>query len=386
MIKLKSRTINSIPMICSGILVVMLGACVSVQRQTQQTAERVVVNTAPPVSITQTAYSPTDVVMVETVMAIEGAEPEIRIDLPAIDTTNIVDLKVVAKTFQNNPYKVVWVNDGNSFAIVNHIQVVRYNAQNLAIEAVYAVQEPAFILDFSPDGMTIAITEDQNSIELWDIDTFQKTLEVNPGPFSEAVFLPDGNSLAVSSLEEIAIQIIEIGSGNTIKKLVGFDTAAPVYRVKFDPAGDVMMWIARSGVQLMTYASLEMGPEYYHEDFINDLALHPSGEVLAVATAGTVDGDYSPIIQLWNVEDESSGGEIVLDDIPSSIVYSKSGDLIIFSAGSMIKAYQTSTLTETISLDEHTDAINWLALSPDGSKLVTTADDSQIYLWQVVAE
>jgi WD40 repeat protein len=386
MIKLKSRAINSIPTICSGILVVMLSSCVGVQRQTQQTAERVIVNTAPPVSVTQTAYSPTNTVVVETVMAIEDAEPEFHINSPAIDKTNIVDLEVVAKTFQNNPYKIVWVNDGNSFAIVNHIQVVRYNAQNLTIEAVYTVQEPAYILDISPDGMTIAVTEDQNSIELWDIETFQKTLEVNPGPFSEAVFLPDGNSLAVSSLEEIAVQIIDVESGNTIQTMVGFDTAAPVYRVKFDPAGEVMVWIARSGVQLMTYASMEMGSEYYHEDFINDLALHPSGEELAVATAGTVDGNYSPIIQLWNVEDESSGGEIILEGIPSSIVYTKSGDLIIFSTGSMIKAYQTSTLAETISLSEHTGAINWLALSPDGSKLVTTADDSQIYLWQVVAE
>ena len=387
MIILNSRVIKSIPMIFSGALVVMLSACIGFQRQSQQAAERVIANTAPPVSFTQTVNSPTDDVVVETVgTVIEGTADNRIDDIPVIDDHNIVDLDVVAITSQNNPYKVVWAVDGKSFGVVNHIQVVKYNAHSLAIEAVYAAQEPAFILDFSPDGKTIAITEDQSSIQLWDIETILKSIEVSPGPFSDAIFLPDGNSLAVSSLEEIAVQIIDVGSGNITKTFTGFETAAPVYRVKFDPTGAVMMWIARSGVQLMAYPSMEMGSEFYHEDFINDLALHPSGEVLAVATAGTVEGDYAPIIQFWNVEDQSSEGEIILERIPSSITYSKSGDLIISSMGPLIKAWQVPTLSEIITFDEHSDAINWLAFSPDGNKLVTTADDNQIILWQVIAE
>ena len=382
---LKLKTKNLIRLLILVFLIGTLSACGGFQNQNQQAAGRVNASTAPVVKKTQ-ALSATPTIDRSPATLIEEDIQEAGIEYPQIDSANIMALDVIAGTVHNNPSRVVWALDGQSFGVVNNSQVVRYNARDLAIEAVYAVQEPAYLLDYSPDGHTIAITEDQTSIQFWDIEIIQQISETMPGPFSDAIFLPDGVALAVASLEEIAVQIIEIESGMTTRTITGFDTAAPVYRVKFSQVGDVMMWIARSGVQLMAYPAMEMGPEFYHEDFINDAALHPSGESLAVTTAGTVDGEYAPIIQFWNVGDGSSGGEIVLESVPSSIAFSKDGDLIMGPVGSSIRIWETSALSEVTAFDQHTGIINGFALSPDGRQLVTTADDNKIFLWQVVAE
>jgi WD40 repeat protein len=385
MIKSRSRIAKTALLLIFWVLIAVLSGCADFQNQTQQAAGRVIANTAPPVQNTPT-NPPSEAVEVEPAPMVGDDAPEVLIGPPVIDRDTIAEVGIVGRAAHNDPQRVVWALDGQSFGIVNNRQAVKYSTPSLAIDAVYAAQEPAYILDYSPDGKTVAITEDQSSIQLWDIETIQQVSEITPGPFSEAIFLPDGNSLAVSLLEEIAVQIIEVDTGITTGMLSGFDTAAPVYRVKFISTGDVMIWIARSGVQLMAYPSMEMGPEFYHEDFINDAALQPSGELLAVATAGTVGVDYTPFLQLWNVEDGSSGGEIPLGRIPNSIEFSVDGDLILSPLGSLVVVWQTATLTEVNNLDGHSGEINGLALSPDGRQLVTTADDNQIILWQVAAE
>ena len=180
---LKLKTKNLIRLLILVFLIGTLSACGGFQNQNQQAAGRVNASTAPVVKKTQ-ALSATPTIDRSPATLIEEDIQEAGIEYPQIDSANIMALDVIAGTVHNNPSRVVWALDGQSFGVVNNSQVVRYNARDLAIEAVYAVQEPAYLLDYSPDGHTIAITEDQTSIQFWDINIGSRLSEVPPVPYS----------------------------------------------------------------------------------------------------------------------------------------------------------------------------------------------------------
>ena len=92
----------------------------------------------------------------------------------------------------------------------------------------------------------------------------------------------------------------------------------------------------------MSVASGNLGPTLNHEDFVNGGAWSPDSSLLAVATAATLDGNFQPVVIIWNA---------------------KSGDKV-------------TTLPQngpTLSLQ----------FSPDGQQLATLTSDGTLQVWAV---
>jgi tricorn protease-like protein len=301
-----------------------------------------------------------------------------------IGLNNSVNLQEIAKVFQSEPYRVVWAVDGLSFGVISRSQIVLFNSQTLKTTAAFSIQEPVQLLDFSSDGLTAAVTSDQATIELWDIPQNKIIKTIKPtSMFTTALFSPDGRTLLVNSMDEFAAILFEVNSGELIRKYTGFETAAPIYSVSFSDNGQMIIWLARAEVQLTDIATGKISQPFSHEDFINSVAVSPNNQLLLTSVSKTIDGNLTPTIQLWNISTGADQGYILTKNIAYDLAFSNDGTILAFADGKSLILYDVVQKKQIISLEGHSDSINSLSLSPDGTILTTTSFDNSIRLWKI---
>lgn len=300
-----------------------------------------------------------------------------------ITLDNVNRLHESGRAFQSSPRRLIWSLDSKSFGVFSDRQVIIFDSQTLTTKAVFAVDEPNMLLDFSPDGKTIAITPDQMSVQIFDINNNQllHTIEI-PEMVYNAKFSPDGRTLAVALYDEIAANLYNIDSGEFLKKLSGFETAAPVYNIFFTPDGRSLIWLARAGVQLMDIGTGELGPAFEHEDFVQGMAVSPDGHILATAASGTVNDAITPFITLWDVSTGAVLGQLTTTVVNSSLSFSPDNHMLAAADASKLIIWDINTRQEVISISGHTENIFSVTFSPDGSTIATASGDNSIRLWR----
>jgi WD40 repeat protein len=92
----------------------------------------------------------------------------------------------------------------------------------------------------------------------------------------------------------------------------------------------------------MEVKSGDLGPMLSHEDFVSAVAWSPDGSLLASAAGGTVNGEFAPLVYLW---DSVSGQQVT-------------------------------------TLIQKAPAMS-LAFSPDGRELAILDSTGSLYLWVV---
>ena len=73
-------------------------------------------------------------------------------------------------------------------------------------------------------------------------------------------FSPDGQSLLTTSMDEIKVTLWDVADQGETGTLDGFETAAPVYSVKFGEDGKHVIWIARGNCAAEQYCRWRPGP------------------------------------------------------------------------------------------------------------------------------
>lgn len=325
----------------------------------------------------------------ETPEAVPTAEAQV------ITPENAHLLREVAQVEIENPYRLAWSQDGTKIAM-SWLQIDPQGKEptksglsvldstTLETLSTVVVQEPITVLDFSPTTGLMATTSDQKNLDLREITTGQLVRTISPeNGFSDAVFSTDGSQIALSSWLEIAYTLWDSSTGSQIKELSGFSTAAPVYHASFSKDDRYLIWVARGSVQVMDIASGTMGAFLTHEDFIGDAALAPNGHLLAVTTAGTIDGESRPIIQLWDQTSGQALGTLVEGtSITQSLAFNKDGKLLAASVFNELALWDVDAKTRLLSLPGHTDMVTSIAFSPDGRTLVSSSADGTVRLWQ----
>ena len=332
----------------------------------------------------------------ETQPAAHGELPEPPAGEPQlIGPETAILLREVDRIEIENPYRLIWSKDGTRIALA-WLKIDPQNekppqsglslldANTLETLSTVVVQEPITVLDFSPGTGLMATTSDQINLELREIQTGQIVRTISPeNGFSNAVFSTDGSMVAISSWDEIAVTLWETATGEQIKKLTGFQTAAPVYDVKFSSDDRFLIWVARGSAQVMTISSGGMGAFLGHEDFIGDAELSPDGHFLAVTTAGTVNDEYTPIVKIWDATSGLDMGTLVEGtSVSQSLAFSPDGSLLIVTQFNELSVWDFEKQTKVHSLSGHLDMVSSTAFSPDGRSLVSASADGTVRLWQ----
>ncbi|MEU4533973.1 caspase family protein [Streptosporangium sp. NPDC023825] len=199
----------------------------------------------------------------------------------------------------------------------------------------------AWAVAHSPDGKTLAVSETDGTIRLWDVATHHPIgapLTGHQEVVPSVAFSPDGRTLASAGLD-----------------------------------GTVRLW------DVATHRSIGV-PLTGHSAFVWTVAFSPDGNTLA--SAGT-----DKTIRLWDISAHRQLGAPLTGHQGAvyAIAYSPDGRTLA-SAGDdkTLRLWDVATHRPSATpLTGHTDAIGGVAFSPDGRTLATTAADKAVRLWDV---
>lgn len=302
-----------------------------------------------------------------------------------ISPQNVASLKPVGQFDLVYPRRLKWSADGRLIGAITQDGLALRDARTLSAVSTVVLDPGIILFDYSPDTQLMAATTNQETLDLRRISDGQIERTIDPGEqFLSAIFAPDGRSVALASAMRIEISLWDVASGEKIAALSGFETAAPVYGASFSGDGRFLIWLARAGVQVMEIASAQFGAPLHHEDFVGGLALSPDASLLAAATAGALEGQFAPFIQLWQPESgeplhKLTGGS----SVAMNVVFSPDGRLLANESGAVIDFWDLSSYERVTELAHHTDMVSSLAFSPDGRTLAVASNDGSVTLWQV---
>ncbi len=206
-----------------------------------------------------------------------------------------------------------------------------------------------------------------------------------PGKVNGLSFSPDGKRLAIASGVSSRgglISIFNLDSGKTERSFSGHRDL--IYDIEFSPAGNqlatcsydksIILWDSQTGRQLRSFPG--------HNGAVYDLAFSPDGQSLVSASADDT-------CKLWRVRDGKR-----LDTLPQPLkeeyacTFSPDGELIA-SVGADKKLRIWKHLSrkkpqinpQLFALFAHEAVVSHLLWRPQGSHLVTFAENGVIKLW-----
>ncbi|WP_393058203.1 WD40 repeat domain-containing serine/threonine protein kinase [Streptomyces sp. LN549] len=219
---------------------------------------------------------------------------------------------------------------------------------------------------FSPDGSLLATSDDNGKIRLWDPATRRtvgKPLNSKSDDVSAVAFSPDGSLLAADGGH--AYDTVMLWNPITRERVgkLGGDTGLLVYTLAFSPDGALLAIGGESGtVQLWDPATRRAvgSPLTEGSSDIGTVVFSPDGALLA---AGSDDG----AVRLW---DPFTGrlvrGPLTLPPIEQQATPRRTRW--------RLRSQPRPRLA-------HTNCVNSVAFSPDGSLLATAGADGAVRLW-----
>jgi WD40 repeat protein len=190
-------------------------------------------------------------------------------------------------------------------------------------------------LAYSPDGKTVALACEENTVKLWDVASrkVKATWAAHASSIWHVAYSPDGKTLASAGSESVKLWDVS-----------------------------VKLWDPATGKQKALLKE-QRGP----------LAFSRDSKVLATVEFGKV--------VLWDVgaaKEKTSFKDIYY---PYIVALSPDGATLAYASDKNIKLLDAATGKEKADLEWHKDGIKALAFSPDGANLASSSDDDTIMIW-----
>ena len=315
------------------------------------------------------------------------AAPAVPTAPPVVDTTSTPDVaeagaagwQPMATLPVDFVYALSWAAGDQQLLFADELGVWAVGRDGSGRVQLFTAPSQDERYEISPAGV-LAQLLNQSVAQLYYLSSGQPAQALTVGPAIGLALSPDGRTLAAASAERIAATLFDTVGDRPQRTLNGFETAAPIYSIRFSDDGQTLIWLARGTVQLMDVASGQPGPRFEHEDFVGALALARDGGTLATASYGTVNDNFGPVVTLW---DTAGGPAISLPQAQPaiSLAFAPDGQLLALGmADGTVQLLDVATQQVVAVLNGDGSSMNFLAFSADGQLLA--AAGQALTLWQ----
>ncbi|MFF2813843.1 caspase family protein [Streptomyces sp. NPDC058000] len=243
---------------------------------------------------------------------------------------------------------------------------------------------------FSADGKVLATGYSDNTVRLWDV-TARKSITTLTGHTSSVVavaFSPDGKTLTTACMDN-TVRLWDVTTWKSITTLTGHAEPANKMRlVALSPNGKTLASVSEDHTirlwdvttQKDTVTLTLTGPNY-----AASVAFSPDGKTLAT-------GCYDRTVRLWDITARKSiatftGHTSEVD----SVVFSPDGKTLASAASDgmfnygdpVVRLWDVTARKSIATLNGHTRPVDSLAFSHDGKTLVSASGDHTIRLWKL---
>lgn len=269
--------------------------------------------------------------------------------------------------------------DGTTIAIpCQQNSLCLINVQDAESHVLFSEVSPIVKVAFSPDGKHLAIATASGLLKMWDLSQNRViTLNHQSTETSSISFSADGTKL-VHGDQNAKIKIWDVISRKLLKEWQG--SASPINDLQFSPNnkwlstsskdGLVQIWEATTGRLNLSLRG--------HSGAVNSSSFSSSGRILASASADNT-------VQIWDLY---RGGRLkVLTGHNSGVqaVSFSPGSHLLATAGddSIIRIWDTTKWTQLSVLNGAQGAIQKLKFNTDGLTLVAINSADELYVWNL---
>lgn len=212
-------------------------------------------------------------------------------DTSAINADNFAILDLAYDAVFDAPEYMAWQPDGR-LLVASRDEASIVDPVGRTTETAFTAEQGEAIVSVSGAGQ-IAVSPDNRAIEIHDtsgavVNTIQPEAD-----FGSISFSSDGSKVAVSRLDQIAVDIWNIADASLAAQVTGFQSAAPVYSAQFGPDDASLVWMSRARVQVTDLSTGEMRPPMEHELFV--------GNAFAPEQGNTIVSTWATFATLWDV-------------------------------------------------------------------------------------
>ena len=234
----------------------------------------------------------------------------------------------------------------------------------------------------SQDGRFI-IASGSGEVKVWEVSTGEEvsTFKSFKAPVEAIAISPDGCFIIESYISQL--KVWEVSTGKEIQTLDSHIFIAQRVAVGLDGRfvvlgswGTVEVWEIPTGKKIQTLEGLPYS--------IKGLAISPDGSFIISAGQNYKRNDYK--LKVWEVstgQEIHTLGELSIWSFCKELAISPDGSFAISPSGCTIKVWEMSTGQEIRTLEGHTSSINSLAISLDGSFVISGSSDNTVKVWEV---
>ena len=316
-------------------------------------------------------------------------EPTLEMSYPAPESTvqassqELSPLELVSEFTLENPGRIKWCADQSCLSIIgyDYFKLVSFPDFNELFS--YNLIEGETFLDVSPDGKSFAITNDNKDIIIRNLETKSEEIIPTGISFMNGEYSPDGKRILVTKMDEWAAPVFDVENNQLITTLTGFETAAPIYDVRFGQSNDYAIWIARGTIQVSDIATNQLFPAIHHQDFITGFDMESSGTYLVTAAAESINNDYLPTIFIYDFKTGEVIHKFNTEKSIYALTFSPDGSKLAYSTGASISILNIESQDVFTHFVSENEAISQLIYSPDGTTLISIGEGINIKIFKL---